>query len=220
VDNELEVIRSQMEETRSSLADKLEAIETQFKDTVEGASSAVANTVENVQDAVVTVQETLDVRKHVENHPWAMMGGAFGVGLLTGYFLGPSRKEEPVQNEPAAAFTPRSNGTGGHNGFHEREEPAAEEEEDGPIQSGLRLIKGLALGSIMGVLRQIALQVVPTEMASDVRGMVDDWTTRMGGKPFQGTERDDAGIGSREAEAEHVRRHDSEMGGTVGATRW
>jgi len=88
-----------MEHTRSSLTNKLEALENEFRGTVEGATSAVANTVETVQstvenvkegvqEAVDSVKETFNVSKHVERHPWAMFGGAFMVGCFAGFLVG------------------------------------------------------------------------------------------------------------------------------------
>jgi hypothetical protein len=60
VDNELEVIRDEMEQTRASLADKLGALEEQVRETVSGATEAVSSTVEGVKDVVSTVSDTVD----------------------------------------------------------------------------------------------------------------------------------------------------------------
>jgi hypothetical protein len=56
MDNEesKEVILQQMQDTRSSLADKLENLEQQVVDTVHTATNAVADTVSSVKDAVCT----------------------------------------------------------------------------------------------------------------------------------------------------------------------
>ena len=70
MDNELEVIRHQMEEKRASLAEKLDALESQVLETVHEATSEVSHIVqevkstvdsvtEGVQETVVTVKETL-----------------------------------------------------------------------------------------------------------------------------------------------------------------
>jgi ElaB/YqjD/DUF883 family membrane-anchored ribosome-binding protein len=102
MDNETEVIRQQMEETRSSLTDKLETLEQQVVDTVETATSAVTDTVENVKEAVQdtvatvkgSVQETVegvkhtfDLRLQVDRHPWAMMAGSVALGFFGGRLL-------------------------------------------------------------------------------------------------------------------------------------
>jgi ElaB/YqjD/DUF883 family membrane-anchored ribosome-binding protein len=108
-EHEMSVIRSQMDETRSALTDKLERLERQVTDTVQGAADTVENmkhavedTVSNVKstvqetvsnvttsmhDTVHAVGEALSIRHHVERHPWAMMAGATAVGFVGGYIL-------------------------------------------------------------------------------------------------------------------------------------
>jgi ElaB/YqjD/DUF883 family membrane-anchored ribosome-binding protein len=229
VDNELEVIRNQMESTRSNLADKLEALEGELRGTVEGATNAVANTVETVQETVEnvkesvketveTVRETLDVRKHVERHPWAMFGGAVLLGCIAGGLLGRrrSRKTEPT---PAPAFTPQAQPENGYrNGYSKKEKPA-QEEEPGPLASGLQAIKGLALGTLMGTLRDVLVQAVPTNLANDLAGVVDNMTTRLGGKPLRRSEEDKTPETDAEAETHHESDY-SEVGRPMGSTRW
>jgi len=78
MEDEAEVIKQQMEETRTSLSDKLEKLEQQVTSTVQQATGAVAETVESVKEAVQgtveavqgtvgavkdTVQDTVDSMK-------------------------------------------------------------------------------------------------------------------------------------------------------------
>jgi len=104
VDNELEVIHHEMEETRASLADKLDTLENEVLGTVHNATAAVAHTVEDVksvvgtvtdsiQDTVESVKEAFNLSEQVRRHPWAMLGGAAAAGFLGGWLLGPSRRE-------------------------------------------------------------------------------------------------------------------------------
>src|SRR5437762_1903548 len=102
MDNEPEVIREQMAETRASLADKIESLEGKVVGTVQDATCAVSDTVENVKEAVqetVTsvkdtvsdtvegVKESLDLRRQVDRHPCLMMGAAVAVGYIGGSLL-------------------------------------------------------------------------------------------------------------------------------------
>src|SRR5262249_60811224 len=91
VENKPEVIRQQMQETRTALTEKLEALEHQVVETVQGARSAVTDTVESVRgavhDTVCTVKETFDLNRQVERHPWAMVGGSFALGYVSGRLL-------------------------------------------------------------------------------------------------------------------------------------
>jgi ElaB/YqjD/DUF883 family membrane-anchored ribosome-binding protein len=97
-----EAIRHQMEETRASLADKLESLEQHVLGTVHEATSAVSGTVENVKETVEgtvesvketmenvkeSVKETFDLRLQTERHPWAVVGGSVAVGFALGHLL-------------------------------------------------------------------------------------------------------------------------------------
>jgi ElaB/YqjD/DUF883 family membrane-anchored ribosome-binding protein len=97
MDQDADAIRRQMEETRASLAEKLETLEHQIVETVQGATSAVTATVENVKEAVHetvsevketvhetvdTVKSTFDLRQQVERHPWLLFAGAVAAGFL------------------------------------------------------------------------------------------------------------------------------------------
>ena len=83
-DDELEVIRERMEETRSSLADKVDALENTIMGTVESATHSVAETVETVKEkvegTVETVKEAFNLRRHIERHPWLAMGVSVATG--------------------------------------------------------------------------------------------------------------------------------------------
>jgi len=246
VDNELEVIRNQMEQTRSSLADKLEALETQVRGTVEGATSAVTNTVENVQETVEnvkegvqeavgsvvdSVKETFNVRRHVERHPWAMFGGAVMLGAFAGILVGNrSRRRraaapaavETVGDAPARPAHRNGHGHGnGHGGSRKAAKAASTptEAEGGPFQSSLRALKSLAIGTLMGALRDVLVKAVPSNVASELAGVVDDMTTKLGGKTLRRSEETDES-GTGEGGTHDVGSDAAEMGRPLGATRW
>jgi len=239
VDNELEVIRTQMEQTRSSLSDKLEALESEFRGTVEGATNAVETvqeTVANVQESVketvesvtegvketvATVKDALNVRKHVERHPWAMFGGAVLVGCLAGFFVGgrrKSRKSTPAVPE-APPEPPARNGSGYRNGVSRKAAEAAPEAESG-IFSGLKALKGLAVGTLMSTLRDVIVEAVPSNLSSDVARVVDDMTTKLGGKPLRREEGADENDTENEGGTPHGESGTAEVGSPMGASRW
>jgi ElaB/YqjD/DUF883 family membrane-anchored ribosome-binding protein len=197
-ERELEVIRHQMEGTRASLAEKLDALENQVVGTVQDATETVAETVEDVKSAVGTVtdkvgeavesvKEAFNLSEHVRRHPWGMLGGAFATGFLGGWLLGPSRR----QDEERATTGPYEPAP-----FHRPSEPEPEED-SGP--SILEPIKGLAIGTLMGVLRHVVTGALPEAMKPDVVGIVDDLTTRIGGKPIGDVFGSNTGNGSSEA---------------------
>ena len=111
--DEFEAIKQQMESRRSSLAEKLEALECQVAEGVQGVTSAVSNVKEVVQDTVQTVKgsvesvkdsvqwvkdsvqdtvgavkdsvkDTFDFQRQMDNHPWIMLGGAVALGFVAG----------------------------------------------------------------------------------------------------------------------------------------
>src|ERR1051326_4970636 len=97
MDQEAELIREQMQETRAALTDKLEALEHQVTDTVQTAATSVAETVETVTDTVKSTAQTfkdsvegamesvgslLDLRQQVERHPWGMLAAGVAVGFI------------------------------------------------------------------------------------------------------------------------------------------
>jgi ElaB/YqjD/DUF883 family membrane-anchored ribosome-binding protein len=97
-----QVIRQNIEETRSALTEKLETLEQEVKETVKGATDAVVGTVqtvrqtvqdtvgtvkETVSDTVQTVKHTFDLRYQTEEHPWPMLAGSVAVGFVTGSLL-------------------------------------------------------------------------------------------------------------------------------------
>jgi ElaB/YqjD/DUF883 family membrane-anchored ribosome-binding protein len=138
VDNELEVIRHQMEEKRASLADKIDALENQVLEIVHETGDQVTNivqevtsgvsdvvkTVETVVDdvkstantmtegleqTVESVKETFNVSEHIRQHPWLALGGAFVAGLAGGYLTGSSSERS----------SDRWSGSGGSRGWSE-----------------------------------------------------------------------------------------------------
>ena len=60
MDDEPEVIRQQMEVTRSDLTQKLEALETKVVNTVENTTCAVTDTVTSVKEAVALVLRCME----------------------------------------------------------------------------------------------------------------------------------------------------------------
>jgi len=102
-----------MQETRSALTEKLEALEQKVTGTVDTTASAVAETVQNltdtvqetvgtvkesvastvdtvektVENTVETVKDTLDIPGHIQPHPWLAMFGSVATGYLVGRML-------------------------------------------------------------------------------------------------------------------------------------
>jgi len=119
--DEPEVIRDQMQDTRTALTEKLAALEQTVAQTVQNTTSTVTETVQSVKDAVQdtvgtvkdtvaqtvdsvkgaaestveTVKETFNLPRHIENYPWAAMLGSVAVGYVVGRLLPDTRDVLP-----------------------------------------------------------------------------------------------------------------------------
>jgi ElaB/YqjD/DUF883 family membrane-anchored ribosome-binding protein len=92
-------IEDPAEKSSSSLGDKLGVIEHDVMDSVQDTTTAVSETVatikaglsesmdsikDAVQGTVASFGHALDIRDHVRQHPWLMLGGAVFVGYVIG----------------------------------------------------------------------------------------------------------------------------------------
>jgi len=114
-----------MEETRASLAEKIEALGSQVSDTVQTTTEAVSSTVETVkdvvesvtdkvtdtvqsvtdtvQDTVQTVADTFNFPKLVETRPWLVFGGSVALGVVGGYLLGGRSSSSRAGQHPSTS---------------------------------------------------------------------------------------------------------------------
>jgi len=215
VDSELEVIHDEMEQTRASLADKLGALENQVRETVSDATDAVHSTVEGVKDVVGTVSETfesvteqLSVTKQVENNPWLMFGAAVATGFVASQLLDRATSAAakavvtPLPTLPAAPLTQSAS----------FDAPKQKSESFlGSMESGaMDALKGmlpdakevmntvtsgvgsLAVGTVMGLIRELAAGHLPDQWKGEVTKLVDQVTEQLGGKPLQPLRREPA----------------------------
>jgi ElaB/YqjD/DUF883 family membrane-anchored ribosome-binding protein len=222
VDNELEVIRHQMEQKRASLADKLDALEEQVLETVHEATSAVSNTArdvtevvdsvkeniqetvdavkENVHETVESIKETFNVRDKISQHPWVALGGGFAAGFAGGMLLGPSPRTRSTSSTSYGrpeTFTPQPEPVRTPAATSFRETPseprasasrASEHTSEWASQLGsaaseaLNTLKGMAVGTLMGVLSEMVGQAVPGTMKQEVNKLFTDLNSRLGGK--------------------------------------
>jgi ElaB/YqjD/DUF883 family membrane-anchored ribosome-binding protein len=197
--NEPEVIRQQMEETRSGLKDKLETLEQQVKDTVQDATDAVSDTVqtvkETVQDTVATVKETVEgtvesvketfnLSKHVQEHPWPAFACAAAAGFVGSRLL---LRLQPDSATPSAAptYTPLVGSAAA---------PIAPPAQRSSWWSWLtdhygdelHKLKGLAVATAGGILREMLTESLQPEFAQRLKEVIDGFTTKLGGEPIQG----------------------------------
>jgi ElaB/YqjD/DUF883 family membrane-anchored ribosome-binding protein len=196
MDNETEMIKHQMEETRSSLTEKLETLEQQVVNTVQGTTHAVTDTVETVKEAVEgtvekvkeTVEGTVEAVKNtfnlslqVERHPWIMIGGSVAAGFVLGRLLPSfhadgSAAPAAASPEPLASRAPSyaAPAPASHRGlFHGLGET---------IGAELNKLKGLAIGTLFGMAREMIAKAVHGELGNRLTGVIDRITGKLGGE--------------------------------------
>jgi ElaB/YqjD/DUF883 family membrane-anchored ribosome-binding protein len=179
------VIREQIEETRSSLTEKLETLEGQIRGTVVEAKETVEDTIENVkstvQDTVQTVKRTFDIEYQVEHHPWAMLGGSVVAGYLVGHFLNREQNGHvPAQEPPRAEPAPL--------GFRSTEaaKPGVVSRILHQFHDEIEQVKEMAIGATMGFLRDLVKQSIP-QLAPQIDKVMNSATSKMGGEPIRQT---------------------------------
>jgi ElaB/YqjD/DUF883 family membrane-anchored ribosome-binding protein len=201
-----------MQETRSSLQDKLETLEQQVKDTVQGATDAVSNTVETVRDTVkdtvgtvrdtvedtlASVKETFDVSRHVRRHPWPAFACATLVGFLGTHLLrrASAFDKQELAAAPAApavlgvAPAPHSNGDASTTVA-----PGSQSATGRGWWSWLGdhygkefdKLKGLAVTTVGGLVREMMIANVSSTLGERITEVVDGITTKLGGQPTKG----------------------------------
>lgn len=184
---EPDTIRKEMEETRASLDEKLEALEQKVTSTVDETRAAVTDTVatvrESVQSSMEAIQEALNLRQHVQDHPWAMVGGSVALGALMGWFS-PSSSDSSGR-WPARSAT-SSNGVTPGLQPPPPQKPALLGQVANALAPEMDQVKRLAIGTLGGVLRDLIVDHVSENLRPQLTDLANNWTEKLGGEPFRG----------------------------------
>jgi len=212
MENEAELIREQMAETRSALSEKLEALQDHVVGTVEGTTRSVTETVSAVQEAVQdtvgtvkeSVQETVesvksafDLSEQTQKRPWLMVGGAVAVGYVGGRLLmGHHHTGLPPASNGNAAPAPPSRSAVAASAVSSAATGAASWLEGlaGPL---MKQVEGLALGVLAGVAADLIQSSAPETMRGQLHEMVENFASSAGTSPIRGLfAGDQSGAGS------------------------
>ncbi len=163
-------MRQEIDCTRSAMADKLEALEDRVMDTVQSAQETVEDSIQLAKDTVATVKRTFDIKHHVEQHPWLMVGGCVLAGLALGSLFHRIRRNGSFDT---AAPPPRSHSTSANRpGFFDQ------------FHEEIDKVEGMAIGYVMGLVRDSIKDAVP-QLASQIDDVMNSVTTKLGSKPVQ-----------------------------------
>jgi ElaB/YqjD/DUF883 family membrane-anchored ribosome-binding protein len=201
MDQEPDVIRQQIDETRSSLTAKLETLEGQVRETVHDAKATVEGTIQNVKDSVQntvqTVKRTFDLRYQTEQHPWPMVSGSVVAGFLLGSLVGGRRAPQGRRHrqrgddgmETAAPPPERENYARPNGSSHQAAAPSKPgflSQLRGQFDDEIDKVKEIAVGAAVGILRDLIKQYLPPSLAPRVEEVMDSATTKLGGQPVRG----------------------------------
>ena len=212
MDQKPDVIRQEIEQTRSNLTEKLETLESQVKETVHNVTAKVEDTVETVKskvegtvDAVTStvestvqsVKETFNIERQVRQHPYAMTGGTMVLGMAAGYFLASLRRParpprhwsapRPAAAPAAAPQRLTSDGAPRAAGPARSEGPGLLGgllEQFGPEVDKL---KATAIGMVLGAARDFLKEKLPPALSGHVDELVDNVTRKAGGEVIRGS---------------------------------
>jgi len=198
----VEALEQQVRGVASSVTETVESVKEGVQETVEAVKGQVEETVGAVKDTVQdtvgavkdTVQETVEtakglfnVRRHVENYPWAMLGGSVGVGVLLGMLL--RRRTMARVGEAAETVTRRFRGPAPqpqpparedvYGGDGARREPGLADNLLGPVKEGLTRVKDMALGALVGTLRELLVKELPQAAETQVKAFLDETLTKL-----------------------------------------
>jgi len=204
------LIREQMEQTRGDLTEKLEILENRVAASVQEATQEVAQTVqavsgsvqetveavtETVHETVDTVKETVeetltvvkggvgaikeifDLPAHVERYPWLAVGGSIACGYFVGeYFY---REKAPIRR-PVFTAAALPDGSPKTNGKHPRWTEGLLDK----IAPELRQLGSLALGALMGMVRETVASAADENLKGQLEEIIDNITKKIGGTPL------------------------------------
>jgi ElaB/YqjD/DUF883 family membrane-anchored ribosome-binding protein len=198
----VEMLEQKVEDTVTSattaVTETVESVKETVQGTVDSVKEAVQGTVdtvkETVSDTVETVKSTFDVRAHTQRHPWAVFGSSIAVGFLGGYLLGGrGRESHPTNGSYRSA---NGNGVPSYAAPPAAPAPAPVAEEkshgllggvSGMFGSELSKLKGLAIGTTLGLVRDLLTRSMPPEVGTQLSEVIDGITTKLGGEPVRGS---------------------------------
>jgi ElaB/YqjD/DUF883 family membrane-anchored ribosome-binding protein len=214
MDPQPDVIRHQIEETRSHLTEKLETLEAEVKETVQSARQTVESAKESVQETISsvkqkvetakeTVKRTFDIPYQVDRHPWAMLGLSAASGVVLGALLGgrPNTGRRVARRMSEASVEPTLRTEGGpavesrltHDGSGA---PGFMDKLTGQLGDEFEKVKDLAISTLVGVVSDVAKRSIPA-LGGAVEDMLVRATEQFGAPPPQhGPERQESATGA------------------------
>lgn len=200
-------LTDKLEALEQKVMDTVADAKSAVSDTVETVTQSVDSTVQAVKDTVHatvdSVKDALDLGRQVDRHPWVMLGGSLATGYVLGRLLSPRPPvSRPIIQSSVEAFPPRPEAARQSPGFHSAgtafqptpplvpeprvPEPSLFSELTEKFAPELQKLKGLAIGTLMALARDLIKQSVAPPLAPELERVMDHVTTKLGGVPLSG----------------------------------
>lgn len=199
VTEEFDTIRAQMDNTRVSLASKLEALEERVKGTVESTKHSVEDTVnaakQTVNETIQSVKQTFDLKYQVRRHPWSLIGCALFTGAIVAHLTTPKdkgkgrrdngwdRTEDSYRQRYSGEFSEVGNAMQAE---AKAKKPTALSRLMDQFHDELSKLQGVAIGAGLGMFRDWAKKAMPPSLASHIEQVIDSTTQKLGGERIDG----------------------------------
>jgi len=250
--DEMEQTRANLADKLGALENQVRETVSGATEAVSSTVEGVKGVVETVSETVESVTETFNLSKQVEQHPWMAFGAAVAVGFVAAQVLERWGQPSPAPGAPQPAPSPtnfssiplqpvhqpspapeaaraESHGESSESLFSSLGHKALDSLKDvlpdtkevmGTVVSSM---SGLAVGSLMGLIRELAATQLPAEWKGEATKLIDQVTTQLGGKPKSSWEKApeppaqpahqaEQGIQSQPSSAEAIREEKRQEG--------
>jgi hypothetical protein len=230
----VENVTERATETVETVKETVDAVKDTVSGTVENVKDTVSGTVETVKESVSsaleTIKETFNLQRQVEERPWLVMSGAVLLGFVGGKLIGnltaPRERHRyreydggrargaayqnvtessRPQQEPAHESSAGREESSSHSGWLENVTHNLSEH----LGPELNNLKGLALGTLFGVARDMVTRNLPRSLKDEVGNVFNSINQKLGGKKIEGPVFGDTENGQAE-EGQHRYRSSEE----------
>jgi len=166
----LAVVRGRMK-TLDPLQEQSAKVMREATETVDHVGHTIESARQSLHDTVESVREAIDLKEQFNKRPWMLIAGAASLGYLSGALV--HDDDSPRQKARASRYE----------SAHYREALAHLAQQFEPEM--IRL-KGLALGALFGIVRDLATKSAPQPIESELEDVINGITIKLGGTPVRG----------------------------------
>jgi hypothetical protein len=193
-------LENQVAQTVGEAAEVIETAREAVTQTIEGVKGAVESVSTTVQETASTVGRTLNLRLQTERHPWLVLCGSMTLGCCVALWIHRPRRDwlavEPVEPQPAPepppALAPRNvaaplerRDMPWPHGEHAAPPAPPVPEARGFLSEEVGKLKSLALGTFLGVVRDVLRKQLPPALGKGIGEQIDSMTRKLGGEPIR-----------------------------------